>query len=66
MTYASPNALSVFRRLGLSGDLEGLVLADVTRELVPPRRRPDEETVSRGPRRPGRTATPSSAPTTWR
>ena len=46
VTYASPNALSVFRRLGLSGDLEGLVLADVTRELVPARRRPDEETVS--------------------
>ncbi len=46
VTYASPNALSVFRRLGLSGDLEGLVLADVTRDLVPQRRRPDEETVS--------------------
>jgi two-component system, sensor histidine kinase PdtaS len=46
VTYASPNALSVFRRMGLSGDLEGLVLADVTRELVPARRRPDEETVS--------------------
>ncbi|QZY30159.1 sensor histidine kinase [Nocardioides coralli] len=46
VTYASPNALSVFRRLGLSGDLEGLVLTDVTRDLVPARRRPDEETVS--------------------
>ncbi len=46
VTYASPNALSVFRRLGLSGDLEGLVLADVTRDLVPQRRRPDEETLS--------------------
>ncbi len=46
VTYASPNALSVFRRLGLSGDLEGTVLAEVTRELVPPRRRPDEETLS--------------------
>nr|WP_166140526.1 PAS domain-containing sensor histidine kinase [Nocardioides ochotonae] len=44
--YASPNALSVYRRLGLSGDLAGLTLADVTRELVPPRRRPDEETLS--------------------
>ena len=40
VVYASPNALSVYRRLGLSGDLDGLVLADVTRELVPPRRRP--------------------------
>jgi two-component system, sensor histidine kinase PdtaS len=46
VAYASPNALSVFRRLGLGGDLQGLVLADVTRELVPPRRRPDEEIVS--------------------
>ena len=46
VVYASPNALSVYRRLGLNGDLAGLVLADVTRELVPPRRRPDEETLS--------------------
>ena len=46
VTYASPNALSVYRRLGWSGDLDGQVLADVTRELVPPRRRPDEETLS--------------------
>ena len=46
VVYASPNALSVYRRLGLNGDLAGLVLADVTRELVPPRSRPDEETLS--------------------
>jgi two-component sensor histidine kinase len=46
VTYASPNALSVYRRLGWSGDLEGHVLAEVTRGLVPPRRRPDEETLS--------------------
>lgn len=46
VTYASPNALSVYRKLGLTGDLAGLDLADVTRELVPPRRRPDEETLS--------------------
>jgi two-component system, sensor histidine kinase PdtaS len=46
VTYASPNALSVYRRLGWSGDLDGHVLADVTRGLVPPRRRPDEETLS--------------------
>ncbi|MEP9383714.1 sensor histidine kinase [Nocardioides cheoyonin] len=44
--YASPNALSVFRRLGLSGDLTGQSLAEVTRTLVPPRKRPDEETLS--------------------
>ncbi|MBO0847213.1 MAG: histidine kinase N-terminal domain-containing protein [Nocardioides sp.] len=46
VTYASPNALSVYRRLGWSGDLDGHLLADVTRDLVPPRRRPDEETLS--------------------
>ena len=44
--YASPNALSVFRRLGHRGDLVGVNLADLTRALVPPRRRPDEETLS--------------------
>ena len=46
VVYASPNALSVFRRLGLGTDLTGLNLAELTRELVPPRRRPDEETLS--------------------
>jgi two-component sensor histidine kinase len=46
VVYASPNALSAYRRLGLHGDLTGLVLADLTRDLVPPRRRPDEETLS--------------------
>jgi two-component sensor histidine kinase len=46
VTYASPNALSVYRRLGLSTDLAGLDLAEVTRRLVPPSRRPDEETLS--------------------
>jgi two-component sensor histidine kinase len=44
--YASPNALSVYRRLGLSGDLAGSSLAEITRALVPPRDRPDEETLS--------------------
>ena len=46
VTYASPNALSVYRRLGLSADLTGLDLAETTRSLVPPARRPDEETLS--------------------
>jgi two-component sensor histidine kinase len=46
VTYASPNALSVYRKLGLTGDLAGLDLADTTRALVPPRHRPDEETLS--------------------
>jgi hypothetical protein len=44
VTYASPNALSVYRRLGLSADLTGLDLAETTRSLVPvagvPTRRP--------------------------
>ena len=46
VVYASPNALSVYRRLGLSGDLDGSSLAEVTRGLVPPLRRLDEETLS--------------------
>ncbi len=46
VVYASPNALSVYRRLGHSGDLDGLRLSEVTRELVPSRLRPDEETLS--------------------
>jgi len=46
VTYASPNALSVYRRLGHGQDLTGLNLAETTRGLVPPRRRPDEETLS--------------------
>jgi two-component sensor histidine kinase len=46
VTYASPNAMSVYRRLGLSTDLTGLNLADVTRELVPVKRRPDEVVLS--------------------
>jgi two-component sensor histidine kinase len=44
--YASPNALSVFRRLGLIGDLAGQDLAEVARGVVPARHRPDEETIS--------------------
>ena len=46
VTYASPNALSVFRKLGLHGDLSGRSLSATTRELVPAAMRPDEETVS--------------------
>ena len=46
VTYASPNALSVYRRLGLTTDLAGLDLAAVTRQLIPAARRPDEETLS--------------------
>ncbi len=46
VAYSSPNATSVFRRLGHGGDLSGHLLADLVRVLVPPRRRPDEETLS--------------------
>ncbi|RLV51001.1 ATPase [Nocardioides mangrovicus] len=46
VTYASPNAQSVYRRLGLVEDLAGQDLATVTRSLVPPRMRPDEEAIS--------------------
>ena len=46
VTYASPNAQSVYRKLGLAGDLSGQLLTEVTRSLVPARQRPDEETIS--------------------
>ncbi|MEO7421217.1 MAG: histidine kinase N-terminal domain-containing protein [Ornithinibacter sp.] len=57
VTYASPNALSVYRKLGLTGDLSGRSLAGTTRDLVPPGMRPDEETISAvlGGRMPGDT-----------
>lgn|SRR5690625_1375577 len=34
VTYASPNAISAYRRLGLTGDLLGVELAETTSELV--------------------------------
>jgi two-component sensor histidine kinase len=46
VTYASPNAMSVFRKLGLTTDLTGEHLAAVTRQLVPPELRADEESIS--------------------
>jgi two-component system, sensor histidine kinase PdtaS len=46
VTYASPNALSVYRKLGLTGDLADQDLAEITRALVPAELRPDEETIS--------------------
>ncbi len=57
VSYASPNALSVFRRLGLTTDLAGLDLAETTRALIPAERRPDEETLGAvlGGRRPRET-----------
>ncbi|WP_449401784.1 hypothetical protein, partial [Escherichia coli] len=35
ITFASPNALSAFRRLGLAGDLDGEYLIPTVRELCP-------------------------------
>lgn len=46
VAYASPNAQSVYRKLGHTGDLTRHVLTDLTRQLVPARLRPDEETLS--------------------
>ena len=46
VTYASPNALSAFRRLGLIGDLVGQHLAATTRDLVPSPDRPVDEAVT--------------------
>ncbi|RNM15253.1 sensor histidine kinase [Nocardioides pocheonensis] len=46
VTYASPNAMSVYRKLGLTRDLTGEHLADVTRQLVPPELRLDEESIT--------------------
>jgi two-component sensor histidine kinase len=46
VAYASPNALSVYRKLGFAGDLADQDLAEVTRSLIPASQRPDEETIS--------------------
>ncbi len=43
VTYASPNALSAYRRLGLAADLVGSRLDTVTRQLVPRRGPVDED-----------------------
>ena len=46
VTYASPNALSAYRRLGLAADLTGSRLDSVTRQLVPRRGPVDEDLVA--------------------
>jgi len=43
VTFASPNALSAYRRLGLAADLVGTRLDTVTRQLVPRRGPVDED-----------------------
>jgi two-component sensor histidine kinase len=45
VTYASPNALSAYRRLGLRGDLIGEHLATMTAELLPAGPDPVDESV---------------------
>lgn len=46
VTFASPNALSAFRRMGLTGDLEGEVFATVTKSLLGHQRQPVERPVT--------------------
>ena len=45
VTYASPNAVSAYRRLGLRGDLIGEQLANLTAELLPAGPDPLDESV---------------------
>jgi two-component sensor histidine kinase len=45
VTYASPNALSAYRRLGLRGDLIGEHLAPLTAELLPTGSDPVDDSV---------------------
>jgi two-component sensor histidine kinase len=45
VTYASPNALSAYRRLGLRGDLIGEHLAPLTAELLPTGPDPVDDSV---------------------
>ena len=45
VTYASPNAVSAYRRLGLRGDLIGEQLATLTAELLPAGPDPLDESV---------------------
>lgn len=42
VVFASPNAVSVYRRLGYQGDLAGQALAELTRELLPSSDKADE------------------------
>ncbi len=46
VSYASPNAQSAYRRLGMAGDLVGEVFAPITEELVEPSSRPVDESLA--------------------
>jgi two-component sensor histidine kinase len=47
VTYASPNALSAYHRLGLATDMVGLHLGRTTAELAPPTRGPVDEALAK-------------------
>lgn len=65
VTYASPNALSAYHRLGLASDLVGQHLGNTTAELAPSRGPVDEALVKLAsgwaPGRPRSTATAGSS-----
>ncbi|MGH3366642.1 MAG: histidine kinase N-terminal domain-containing protein [Nocardioidaceae bacterium] len=46
VTYASPNAQSAYRRLGIAGDLVGEHFGELTATLLPPSDRPIDEVVT--------------------
>ncbi len=46
ISFASPNAVSAYRRMGLTGDLEGEDFVAITSSLVLPHREPVERPVS--------------------
>jgi two-component sensor histidine kinase len=46
VTYASPNAQSAYRRMGIAGDLVGEHLGELTAALLPETDQPTDETVT--------------------
>jgi two-component sensor histidine kinase len=46
VSYASPNAQSAYRRLGLSGDLVGLCFPEITAKLLPAGELPTDQAVA--------------------
>ncbi len=45
VVYASPNGVSAFRRLGVTGDLEGADLTEVARALIAAPNRPTDQAI---------------------
>ena len=56
VTYASPNGVSAYRRLGITGDLVGTDLVEVTQALVPAPHRPTDQAIAAGTHGPDRFA----------